>query len=202
MSTQVQELIDKIKTEGVQAADQKAKEIEGSAKNDAQKMIHDAKAQAQQIIEDANKKARQITDSTQTALKQAARDTLISLRKEIERTLNKVIAQKVNDSLTPERLADIIAAVVKKSAETEMAQDDILITLSEADLKNLKDGFTAKLQKEVQKTVKLQSHEDMGKGFTISYDNGKSCFDFSDTSLAEYLSTYVNAQVAALIREA
>ena len=100
MSQQVQELIEKIKTEGVQAANQKAKEIEGNAKTVAQKVASDAQVQAQRIIADANAQAKKIQESTQMALKQAARDTLLALRKEIETVLRKIISKQVSDSLS------------------------------------------------------------------------------------------------------
>jgi len=201
MSQQVQELIEKIKTEGVQAADQKAKEIEGNAKTIAQKVAGDAQTLAQKIIADANAQALKIQESTQMALKQAARDTLLSLRKEIEAVLQKVVSRQVSDALSPEHLAGIIGEVIKKSVESNMAENDILVVLNPKDLNKLKDGFIAALQKEIKKPIKFQSNNDTAGGFTISYDEGKSCFDFSNDSLTEYFSAYLNTQVAALINE-
>lgn len=202
MSQQVQELIEKIKTEGIHAAGEKAKEIEGSAKTDAQKVIDDASTQAQQIIANANAQAQKIQSSTQMALKHAARDTLLALRKEIEGTLQKVISTQVKDALSSENLANIISEAVTKSVETKLAENDILVVLNSGDLKKLSDGFVAKLQKGIKQTIKLQSSDDIGGGFTISFDEGKSCFDFSDSSLTQYLSFYLNAQVATLLQEA
>ena len=202
MSSQVQELIEKIKIEGVEAADQKAKEIEGHAKSDAQKVIDQAKLQATQIIADAKVQAQKIQASTEMALKQAARDTLLTLRREIEKTLGKIIAQQVGDTLSADHLAGIIEKVAQSSVETQLANDDIRIVLSVEDLNALKNGFIAKLQKAIKQHIKFEASDDIKKGFTISFDQGKSCFDFSDASLTEYLGTYLNTQTAALIQEA
>ena len=202
MSQQVQELIDKIKAEGVQAADQKAKEIETNAQSEAGKIVTDAEAKAKQIISEAMSEAEKIHSSTQMALKQAARDTLLALRKEIEAVLTKVVAKQINASLSTDNLADILGEVIKKSVETESADQEILVGLNQKDVDALKNGFLSKLQNEVKSPIKFQSNDDIARGFTISYDKGKSCFDFTDKGLAEYLSGYLNTQVAGLLKEA
>ena len=201
MSQQVQELIDKIKTEGVLAADQKAKEIEGGAKASAQKVVADAKTKAKHIIADAEVQAQKTRESTEMALKQSARDMLLALRKEIDGILQKVVAKEIKDSLSPEHLAGMISEVIKGSVKSNLADNDIEVTLSALDLTKLKDGFMAKLQRQVKQPIKFKSSDGIASGFTISFDEGKSCFDFSDESLITYLSTYLNAQVISLLRE-
>jgi len=202
MSQQVQELINKIKSEGIQEAQQKSKEIDAQARQDAQKIIDDAKNQAQAIIAKANEDIRKAEESGRMALKQAARDTLLSVRREITHILKQVIAKHVHDTLTPETLADIIQTVVKATLSQQKEDTGVLITLNHDDLEKLKSGAMAKLQHQLKKPIKFQSSADTGKGFTISFDGGKSSFDFTDASLAEYLSAYLNSEVASLAKEA
>ena len=109
MSQHVQELIDKIKTEGVQAAEGKAKEIEDRAKVTAEKIVADAKARAEHIIKEAGAEVERTRTSTESALKQSARDTLLALKKEIEGTLQKVVAKEVKGALSADELARIRA---------------------------------------------------------------------------------------------
>ncbi|MCK5013621.1 MAG: hypothetical protein KAS66_07365 [Candidatus Omnitrophica bacterium] len=199
MVQHVQELIDKIKTEGVQAADQKAKEIEGAAETSARKIVAEAKAQAEHIVVEAKTQVLKIQDSTEMALKQSARDTLLALKKEIEGVLQKVISKQIKDSLSSQQLAEIIGEIVKGSVKANLVDNDIEVTLNAEDLKKLKEGFIAKLQKEIKQPVTFRSSDGISSGFTISFDEGKSCFDFSDASLVEYLSLYLNTQVAALL---
>ena len=199
MSQQVQELIDKIKNEGVQAADQKAKEIEACAKASVQKTVAAAEAQAKHISADARAQAQKTHESTEMALKQSARDMLLALKKEIEGVLEKVILRQVKEALSPQQLSDIIGGIVKASVKANLADNDIEVTLSAGDLKELKDGFIAKLQKEIKQPMTFKTSDGISSGFTISFDEGKSCFDFTDASLVEYLGAYLNTQVAALL---
>jgi len=104
--------------------------------------------------------------------------------------------------LVTENLARIIGEVVKKTVDENQAEGGIEIVVNSEDLKSLKDGFAAELQKQLKKPINFKSADDLGKGFTISFDEGKSNFDFTQASLAEYLSVYLNEQVAALLKEA
>jgi len=201
MSQQVQELIDKIKSEGVQAAEDKAREIENQAKDQAQSIIADSKRQAEQIIVEAKQEVKKMQESTRMALKQSSRDMLLSLRKEIEQTLQKIITTQVSDTLTSENLATILEAVIQKFIEDKASDSEIVVNLNPEDLEQLKSGFIAKLQKQLKQPIKFRSSDDIGKGFSISFDAGKSAFDFTDASLAEQLGSYLNTQVADLVKE-
>ena len=200
MSQQVQELIDKIKNEGVQAAEQKASEIEDNAHKKAEEIIRSAQEKADDIIRKAEHDTKKMEESTDMALKQASRDTLLSLRQEIEKTLQKVVQKEVSDALTSDSLSSIIATVIKGFADSKSEDVDIQVVLNKKDLDKLKDGAIAKLQKQVKGSFKVQSSSDASKGLLISFDGGKSIFDFSDESLTEYFCTYLNAQAASLLK--
>ena len=202
MSQQVQELIDKIKTEGIQEAEQKAKAIEADAKKKADEIIAVAKNKAQQIVAGAEADGQKTKDSTHMALQQASRDMLLQLRKEIEAILQHLIAGDVKKALTPEQLAGLIGEVVKGYVKDHAGVKDITVALNAHDLKKLKDGFLAEVKKTVKQSITLQSADDMGAGFTISFDKGKSFFDFSDESLVAYLGGYLNAEVSTLLQSA
>ena len=202
MSQHIQELIDKIKSEGIQVADKKAGEIESSAQKEAQGIISDAQKESECIISQANTQAQKTHDATQAALKQSARDMILDLRKEIQRILNTIITQQVKDALDTQHVADIIAQSVKDYFQGKPANNDVIITLNDKDLKKIKEGFIAKLQNTLKEGIDFKPSDDIAKGFTISFDSGKSSFDFTDTSLAEYLAVYLNEEISALICKA
>lgn len=200
MSEQVQELINKIKQEGIEEAQKKAKEIEDQARAKANQIVENAKKEAQKITHDAQEETKKMRLAAEMAIKQSSRNTILSLRKEIENILKKIITRQVSETLTSEQLGVIIQELIKKSAGTE-SKAEVQVNLNPKDLDKLKNGFFTKLQNEVKQPIQFQSAQDIAKGFTISFDGGKSRFDFTDISLAEYLSTYLNPQVAALVKE-
>ncbi len=201
MTQQVQELIDKIKTEGIQESEKKVREIESEAQKKKDAIIDEAKKHAGQLIADAEDESRKTREATRTALIQASRDMLLNLRKEIENILTKIISDDVHKALTPDTLTELIHEIVKGYLSQNSGAGDIKVTLSSKDLKKLKEGFTGKLKHKVKQPITFKSGDDIGAGFTISFDNGKSCFDFTDESLVEYLGGYLNAETASLLKE-
>ncbi len=202
MSQQVQELIDKIKNEGIEQAESKASEITAEAQKQAQQIIADAKAQAEQILNDAKTQIAKQEESSQKILQQASRDTLLSLRKSVESILNSIVQKEVGSSLDANKLSDVISNVVKESSKQAGKDSSIEVLLNAKDLKAVGDTFISKLQKEIKEPLNIQSSDDVAKGFTISYDSGKSSFDFTDESLAEYFRGFLNNQISAIVQEA
>lgn len=198
MAQQIQELIEKIKSEGVQAADQKARQIEAEAQKKAQQIIDSAQKESDQLLNHTKEEVKKLKESTQMALKQASRDTILSLKKEIQQVLQKLIAKETAEALTPEALVDILTASVKD----HNAKGEIVITLNHKDAEKIKAGFMSKLQKEIKSPFKLVASDDVSRGLFISFDGGKSSFDLSDNSLAKYLGSYLNAHLAELVEKA
>ena len=135
MTEQVQELINKIKNEGIQAADQKAREIESETQKKSQSIIADAQKEAERVTQDAREEVKKMQESTHMALKQASRDMLLTLRKEVENTLQKIVTAEVSEALSSENLVKIISVVIKSSLDSKKADADIIIALNEKDLK-------------------------------------------------------------------
>lgn len=202
MSQQLQELINKIKTEAIEESQKKAKDIEAEAQKKAHQILVQAKKQSEGMIAQAKEEISKTEHATRLALTQASRSLLLSLRKEIENILQKLIKKQVSDALTSEKLSQLIETIVKKFIEGKAADMDIQIALSQQDFEKLKNGFMLGLQGQLRQPIQLKSSEDISRGLTISFDAGKSSFDFSDASLAEYLSQYLNPQIAALVNEA
>lgn len=194
---QIQELIEKIKSEGIAAADQKAKQIEDDAQKKAAQIVDKAQKDAAQLLSHAKEETKKLQESTEMALKQAARDTILSLKKEIQNVLNKIVIKQTSDSLTPEALVELLVAAAKSSGE----KGDVTVTLNSKDAESLESGFLSKLQKEIKGTLKLQASDDVSRGLLISFDNGKSSFDLTDQSLAKYIGSYLNSSLAELVEK-
>ena len=200
MTQQVQELIDKIKNEGIEAARQKPQEIETEAQKKAQQIIQEAQAKANRMMTDAKEEIKKSEAASRMALSQASRNTLLGLRKEIENTLKKIIIKEVQDTLTHEQLFDLLSTTIKTFLSTASNGGSVEITLKPQDSAKIKDAFLTKLQSQIKKTIEVKASDEVGRGFVISFDGGKSSFDFSDESLAEYLASYLNREIADLVK--
>ena len=201
MSQQVQELINKIKNEGIEEAKKKAAAVDAQAKKDAEEVIAKARQEADKLIADSKVEIDKMKEAAEHALRQAARDTLLDLRKEIEGILKKIVLSSVGQALTTEELSCIISNIIEKSFDKKTADANIKVILNASDLEHLKKGFIGKLQAKLKEGIHFERSEDISKAFMISFDGGNSAFEVNDTALAEYLTTYLNPEIAALIKD-
>lgn len=200
MAEDLKGLIEKIHEEGVIAAENKAKDIEKEAKLKARSIVDKAEKDAEKIIARAKQETSRIEKSGETAIKQAARNTIIALKKEIGSTLDKLISLEIRAGLTPEAIAGIIPSLIRDHKDTENA--DIVVSLSKEDLKILEKGLLKKLKDETGKGITLKARDDIGAGFAISYDSGRSHYDFTDKALAEYIGSYLRPKLNDLLKTA
>lgn len=196
MTEQIKELIEKINQEGIQAAQEKAREIQEHARGKAEIIIEEANAKAKTIIEEAQYKVNHLQASSQATLKQSARDLLLALKIEIISLLERLVRADVSAALTIEELSLIIAGIIKEYHSPE--NDKVIIYLKDSDKNKLEGHFLTKLKDELKKGIELRQQADIHAGFIISFDCGKSQFDFSDKALAQYLSSYLKPKVVEL----
>ena len=200
MTQNVQDLIRKIKTEGLEAGRQKSQEIEQEAQKKAEALIAQAQADAEKIIAGARAEQEKIEQASRASLGQAARDTVLALRETINDLLMKIIRQDVREALGKEQMTALIVELSKQFISGASARDTVEVGLKEDDRAALENSLVSKLQKEIKAGVSIRTEDDLTGGFTISFDQGKSCFDFSEETMVTYLSRYVNQYVAGLMK--
>ena len=197
MADQIKDLIEKIQAEGVQAAQDKANEIESEARQKADWIVQKASAQAKKIVDEAKDTAARLEASGQAALQQAGRDVILALKKEILEMLERLMASQAADALTPETLAAIISALV--GAYASKGEGQAIVYLKEQDRQTLEAHFLNKLKDGVKKGIELRTQGDIRAGFVISFDQNKSQFDFTDREIAAYLGSFLKPSIAGLL---
>jgi V/A-type H+-transporting ATPase subunit E len=199
MPEELQELIEKIHQEGVKAAEDKAGDIEAEAKRQAEEIIKKAGKEADKIISDAKDEVSRMRRSGEESLKQAGRNVVISLKKEITSILDRLIALRVREGLSSDAMSKIIPSLIKNYRGEKGA---IVVTLNKKDLKDMEKSFLSKLKAAAKKGITLRGSEEIQGGFFISYDSDKSHYDFTDKSLAEYISSYLKPALGELLKSA
>ena len=196
MAEDIKSLIEKIQQDGVIGGQERAREIEKRARAEAEAIIEKARQESESIREEAVNLIAQMEEKQRSLLAQAGRDALLLLRREINAMLDKLIQVKIKDTLTPELLVAIITRIVQ--AQESQVQTEV--SLSREDLQALEEGFLSKLKDEIKKGLVLRASDDLRAGFVISFDAGKSAFDFSDQALGEYIGSYVKPKLAELLK--
>jgi V/A-type H+-transporting ATPase subunit E len=199
MAEEIRDLIEKINQEGIRAAEEKAQNIEAAAQQRADEILAQAKLEAEEMISAARERIYREDKAEKTLLAQAGRDLLITLRKEINVILGRIIVSDIRLAMTPEALFRLLSELIRNYHADESS--DITVLLSKDDLEILEKNFLHRLREETKKQIVLKSEEEISGGFTISFDSGKSCYDFTDKALAEYIGTYLKPKLNQILQE-
>lgn len=200
MAERLKELLEKINQEGIQRSEENKLAIESKAQSDAKKIIEDAKKEAQKIIENTKAQAKKTKESSEAAIKQAGRDLMLSLKDEIRKILNKIIAAETKKAMSSDEIADILGDLIEKYIEKDGKSSDIKILLKKDDLEKLNTTFISKLKESLKSGIEFKPSANINAGFSISFDKGKSFFDFTDEGLQEALGVYLNPELSKLLK--
>lgn len=201
MEIQLQELIEQIKKDGVEVAENKAEAIIENAKAEADKIVANAKAEADKILASAKAENERMVTSSEDAIRQAGRNLLISFRESVSNELNAILNQKVNEVYSSEKLAELILNVVEVWANKPDAED-IAVILNDNSLKELESCLVLAIKERMLKGVTLKAGDNFDGGFRIAVNNGSAYYDYSSEAVVEMLSNYLSPKVTELLREA
>lgn len=201
MDVQLQELIDKIKKDGVAASEKQAALIVADAEKKADAIIAEAEEKAAAIIKNAEKETKRMEKSSEEAVIQASRNLLLSFRDSIVNTLDGLVKAETEKAVTADVLTKLVPETVKAWCKNTDASE-LSVLLAEKDLKKLEAAFKTSLKAEIKKGLEIKPDKTINAGFRIGVKNGAAFYDYSSESVAELFALYLNPKVAGLLKEA
>lgn len=195
MDIKLENLIERLKKEGVDGAQQASEQILEKAKQDAELIIGDAKKGAVKIIEDAENRAAKFQENTELALQQAARDAELLLKERLISLFDNVFKKEVTSILTPDFLKELILKIVAQWAENPQLE----INLNEKDIGKLEKLLIQSLKGELKKSITIKPSSDIAKGFKIGLKGEDAYYDFSDNSISEMLRMFLNPKIREML---
>ncbi|MDR2602341.1 MAG: V-type ATP synthase subunit E [Spirochaetaceae bacterium] len=200
MDIQLQELVEKIKKDGIESAGEEASKIKSQAEREAKKIIEEAQKEAADIIAKAKAGAARSEASGVAAVEQASRNTILAFKSEIQQLLDKIVLKHTGDALDSGLLKTVIPEMLKNWAVKGGGAVDVL--LSQGDLSKLAPYFQEVLSEEIKKGVEFKLGRNIDAGFRIAEKDGSAYYDFSAESVADFFSAYLNPQLAATLKNA
>ena len=199
MEIQLQELIDKIKKDGIESASEEAARLKREAGDEAGRIIAAAQKEAADIVNRGKAEAERAEKAGTAALEQASRNLILAFKAEIGNLLDKIIAQASASAYKE----DTLKAILPKLLETWVSKggsDSVDLLLSEGDAEKLKSWAAGALAAELRKGIELKSDRNLNAGFRIANKDGSAYYDFSAESVAELLSAYLNPHLAEILK--
>ena len=139
MSNKLQELTDRLYSEGLSKGKEQGELLVSEARSEAEKIIAQAKAQAEQIVQQAEKQAADLKAKAQSDVRMASEKSIQATRKEIETLMtSSICAPAVKDALTDKDFfKKVILEIASRFDATQSV--DLSLVLPQSMQKDLKD---------------------------------------------------------------
>jgi len=195
MDVKLGDLIEKIKKEGIEEAQQTSDEMIIEAKQKAASIISQAKKEAEKIVQDGRKQSEQFKENSEADLQQSTRNAELLLKEKINSLFDKVFKRKVADTLTPDFLKEMILTIVTAWANNSSAE----IVLKNDEKQKVEALLFSGINKELKESISLKASNDVTKGFRIGLKGEQVYYDFSDDAIAETLKSLINPNLKEIL---
>lgn len=201
MDIQLQELIEKIKKDGVSSAETAARKIIADAEKKAASIVSDAEVKADSIIKTAKAETERMEKASEDAIAQAGRNLIISFRDGINKELFAIVNSETEKAMDKDLLKKLIPETVKAWSANPDA-DDVSVLLPAKDLKALETSLKTALKAKISKGLVIKSDASLSAGFRIGSKNGSAFYDFSAEEVAALFSAYLNPKTTEIMKKA
>lgn len=191
-NTNLNDIIQKIKAEGIEEAERRSEEIIKEARLTASKILNKAGLDAEAITKEAEEEIRKKEGIGKMALEQAARDIILSIQTSLTEIFDSLIKREYQTVLSGKPLETVLIKLIEGWQKDEMGELNIELLLSESDRNALLEGFLSKLNEEIKTGIELKAHPNIEKGFRVGVKGSHVYHDFTDEGLAEVLAEYLN----------
>jgi len=189
----VENLIDRLKTDGVSKGKTEAESIVADAKRQAMSILDAARREADGIVTAAQRESERVRQTATQALQLAGRDALLKLREscqlQFENSLRKLVGVELQNADT---LSQMILAVAGKTRPDEAdAVIEVLVPIDPSQPDALTDYVAGLTSEMLRPGVTFGVGEDVTAGVRIKLVDKNVEIDLSDEALASFLGRFL-----------
>jgi V/A-type H+-transporting ATPase subunit E len=200
MPEELQHLLKRIRTEGVDQAEHEAEEILSQAKTKAASLVQEAKQKSQTILAEADTKAALFTERSSRALAQAGRDVLISVGNGVQQILQGLVEGEAATAMDTTFLQGLLDKVI--TAYVGDGGSALEVTVGPDDHAALQSYFREKFQDRLTGGSEVRVDPGLGKGFKIHFKDTHVYHDFTSEAVAEALGELLQPHLAEIVAQA
>jgi len=214
LSSGVQELINRLREEGLAEGRQEGEKIISKAHQKAKQIVDQAHSEADEIRKEAHQEAEHYRKSAQEAVQLAARDTVLSLKSTLTRQFAQRIGELVREDLREEDfLGEVILEIAGRALPEEKRDQKMEIILPEDVVgleelrrhpEKVKEGalgrfMLSRAADQLRDGVTLHSSQKQKAGLIIKLVEEEVRIDLTDDAVTELLLEHLLPRFRALI---
>jgi V/A-type H+/Na+-transporting ATPase subunit E len=201
MQTKLQELTEKIYSEGVEKANEEAKKIEAEAKKQADDMLEKAKKDAEKIIKDAEKEAEDLKKNSLNELQLASRQAISDIKQKVVALIDyKAVSPEIKGAFKDVEFTQLIIETVVKNWNPKGSDAVSLSVLLPEDKKKEFEAFFQKKTKDLlEKGLEIGFSENVKGGFKIGPKDGGYMVSFTEEDFENFFKAYLRPKLIEIL---
>ena len=202
MDEELQSLLTRIHSEGVDRAQAQAAEIVSAAQEKARAIVTAAEQQSTEITAAAERDSLVFMERSRQTLDQVARDFLISVEKSVEAFLAASVQRVVGEALTPETMAQMVVRLAEAYGREELRESRVELLLSPEDQEEFVELALGSYRERLGGGVEIHPGMNIRRGFRVALSGGKVYHDFTQEALAASLSQLLKPPLKEIVQRA
>ena len=194
MTEDLQQLLEKIKRDGIDKAQTEADAISEKAKKDSAALIESAKDEAEKLKSDAKQEAEAYSARAEESISQSARDVLLHVEQSVTELLSTLLQKDVDASLNSE---EVVSELVQEAVKAYISGGE---SIEVAAVDRMTGALRAKLAQNAVEGVTVVTDKTTGAGFSIKLAEGRIEHDFTGAAVTAALSRQLRPGLAALLK--
>ncbi len=195
MENKLQELTQKIYSEGIEKAKTDAVSIIEEAQKTADDIIRKAQQDAADLVKKAHDNATEVKRNAESEIRMASKQAANKLRQQIVEMITlKAIDAPVKDTLKDKKFVGTLIQKVIDNLGTSGT-----LVLPKADEDTIADYFNDQTVAELKKSLQIDYDRNMKAGFKISPKDGNYTISFTDEDFANYFKGFMRPRTIQLL---
>lgn len=184
-------LTKKIYEEGIEKAQNDAKEILEKARKDADIIIKEAETKANAILEKANNESASLKQKTDAELSMSVKQSVASLKQQITNLISNKIA--VDMTTTAFKDKDFVCELMSKIIDKWSAEGsiDLNVMMNDKEKTDFEKYILAKHKNLFDKNITIVANSSQKDGFVIQPKDGSYKITFSEKVFEEFFTAYL-----------
>ena len=201
MENKLQELTEKIYSNGIEKAKQEAQVILDNARKEAAEILRHAKAEAGIIKENAEKESAELKLKTESELKLSSKQVISTIKSQVTTLLtNNLLAGDIEKALNePAFLKSVIELMVQKWQPDDAGSIDLQVILPENKKEAFEQVIKSKINHLLSKGLTVDFDSQFKSGFKITPADKSYIINFTAEDFDNFFKTYLREKTAGLL---
>ena len=198
MESQLQELLETIRRDGVQAAEQEGKDIVAAAQKQADALLQEAREQERDAYAEAQKNIAEWQRSATKQVEHAAQNVIIAVKAHVVGLFDALLHKEVAGAVSAEQFGAMVAEAI--GAQLGAVQGRTVQVAGDADiLQNIERYLHARLQPSLARNVSFSPLPKSTGRIQLAFDRGHSTYEVSHDSIVRSMQELLAPSLRRLL---